>query len=151
MDFNEGYIYFGTKKSNVCFDKYNSQGTIDKIISYYKDKEYSTTIKNIYTYLDRIYDKTPKKKKVVASYINENTCKVYLKMTQEPFFPCTNNYSYKLQENIHYFKIHEKIFININQHNHIYIKFIKDSYYDEVKPILEKTIQELSTIHKADI
>ena len=65
MDFNEGYIYFGTKKSNVCFDKHNSQENIDKIISYYKDKEYSTTIKNVYTYLDKIHDTIPKKKLLV--------------------------------------------------------------------------------------
>lgn len=146
MDFNEGYIYFGTKKTNNCFDKENKPELLNKIICFYKDKDYSNTIKNQYIYLDKIHDKVCMKKKVIYSNITNNMCVIHHQLTKEPFFPCTTNYSYKLKENINFFKIHEKIFLNINQHNHIYIKFIKDSYYDEVEPILEKTINEIKSL-----
>ena len=146
MDFNEGYIYFGTKKANHIFDKSNTPELLNKIMCFYKDKDYSNSVKNQYIYLDKIHDKVNLKKKVIYSNITEKTCVVYHKITKEPLFPCTINYSYKLQENLNYFKIHDKISLNINQHNHIYIKFIKDSYYDEVKPILEKTINEIKVL-----
>ena len=85
-------------------------------------------------------------KKVIYSNITNNMCVIHHQLTKEPFFPCTTNYSYKLKENINFFKIHDKISLNINQHNHIYIKFIKDSYYDEVEPILEKTVSEIKAL-----
>ena len=134
--FNIGYIYFGTKNINNSFKKNNDKKIVSKVAYYLKEYSFSNSKIHIYNNKQFIYDAYENKtynSKIVYASLTKNTCSIYYKneLTKNIKFECNTDNLYEIHENCIKFAINDKISLYISDNNSIFIKFIKDEFFDE--------------------
>jgi hypothetical protein len=142
----QGRIYFGTKKSNYCFNKQNSKDKVNQVSEFFNTLPFETKKHYEYHKNDFVYTNEIGYLKIIKKYeLTDTDFHTEYTLNTVNMFPQGIDYSYKNIEDQAIFKINEKICLIITNLNYIYIEYTKDHDWDNTSQILAETI---STIRK---
>lgn len=154
LNFNLGYIYFGTKISNNSFKKYNEKSIVSKVANYFKNYSFSNSKIHIYNnngFIYNAYKNKSYKSKVIYSLLEYNTCSIYYQndIVKNIKFECNTNNLYEIHEQCIKFLINDKISVYICENNSIFIEFIKDAFFDENREKINNLKNDIINIYNS--